>query len=337
MNVHSLPHKGISTISVVIPVLNERDNVLRAYDEVVRQFECMGPKYDYEIIFSDNHSTDGTEHELIKLAERDQRVKVLRLARNFGFERSLLTAYRASTGDAVIPIDCDLQDPPSLIPDFVERWEAGHDVVAGIREKRKEAMFLRLCRHLYYMLVTKIAGGNNLLEDAGDFRLVDRSVVDRLAFINDSHPYMRGLTSSLAANQIGLCYERDERTAGESKFPISKLCAFAANGLVSNSLIPLRLATFTGILAFVISALVGLYYLTAWMLVGQEWPRGFATTTLLLVFGIGLNGIFIGIVGEYVGRIYEQVRQRPTTIIEWSINMDDTSALEHAQVAGRRG
>jgi dolichol-phosphate mannosyltransferase len=337
MNVHSLPQTGVKTISVVIPVLNERDNVLRAYEEVVVQFERMGPKYKYEIIFSDNHSTDGTEHELIKLAEQDRQVKVLRLARNFGFERSLLTAYRASTGDAVIPIDCDLQDPPALIPSFIRHWEAGHDVVVGIRKKRKEAMLLRLCRHLYYVLVAKIAGGSNLLEDAGDFRLVDRRVVDRLAFVNDSHPYMRGLTSSLAANQIGLPYERDERTAGESKFPIAKLCAFAANGLVSNSLVPLRLATFTGMSAFIISSLFGVYYIISWMLAGQGWPRGFATTTLLLTFGIGLNGIFIGIVGEYVGRIYEQVRRRPTTIIEWSINMDDTSALEHAQVAGERG
>ena len=323
-------------ISILIPVLNEHDNVERAYHGICEQFEKgLGENYDFEIIFSDNHSTDGTEVKLIELAERDKRIKVLRLARNFGFERSLLTAFRAARGDAAIQIDCDLQDPPSLIATFIKHWELGHDIVVGIRVSRKEPILLRVARKSYYRLVTKTTPDLNILENAGDFRLVDKSIVDRLRLINDLHPYMRGLTSSMSSNQIGIPYERDVRTAGSSKFPVSKLFGFATNGLVSNSMVPLRLATFTGMLAFVISAIVALYYAATWLLIGQNWPEGFATTTLLLVSGIGLNGIFIGIVGEYVGRIYEQVRTRPITVVEWTVNLEDPVITN--QLKGAKG
>lgn len=307
-------------ISVLVPVFNERENVRRAATEVADEFRRLESRYDYEIIFTDNHSDDGTDLVLRDMALQDPRIKVMRFIRNFGFQKSLLTAYRAAAGVAAIQIDCDLQDPPAMIPRFLEKWEAGHDVVVGIRIKRIEPLLLQAARRLYYKLLKKIAAEYNIVENAGDFRLVDRRILDLLKQVNDAQPFTRGMISSLSANQTGIPYERSVRKFGKSKFPLRRLFGFAAGGVISHSMVPLRLATVAGLCAFLLSILVSLYYVFAWVLAGKQWPAGFATTALLLLFSIGLNGIFIGIVGEYVGRIYEQVRYRPTTIVEWSMN-----------------
>ena len=269
------------------------------------------------------------------MATHDPHIKVMRFTRNFGFQKSLLTAYRAAAGVAAIQIDCDLQDPPAMIPCFLEKWEAGHDVVVGIRVKRIEPLLLQAARRLYYKLLKKIADEYNIIENAGDFRLVDRRILDLLKQMNDADPFTRGMISSLAANQTGIPYERSIRKFGKSKFPLRRLFGFAAGGLISHSMVPLRLATVAGLCAFLLSIFVGLYYVFAWVLAGKQWPAGFATTALLLLFSIGLNGIFIGIVGEYVGRIYEQVRYRPTTIVEWSMNFMPTE--DAGQPTERRG
>lgn len=308
-------------ISVLIPVFNERENVRRAATEVTDEFRRLESRYDFEIIFTDNHSDDGTDLVLRDMAMQDPRIKVMRFIRNFGFQKSLLTAYRAAAGVAAIQIDCDLQDPPAMIPRFLEKWEAGHDVVVGIRIKRIEPLLLQAGRRLYYKLLRKIAAEYNIVENAGDFRLVNRRILDLLKQVNDAQPFTRGMISSLSANQTGIPYERNVRKFGKSKFPLRRLFGFAAGGVISHSMVPLRLATVAGLGAFLLSILVGLYYAFAWVLAGKQWPAGFATTALLLLFSIGLNGIFIGIVGEYVGRIYEQVRYRPTTIVEWSMNL----------------
>ena len=320
MNAPDVP-TGRKLISILIPVFNERDNVRCAATEVSAQFRLLASQYDYEIIFTDNHSDDGTDLILRDLAAQNDHIKVLRFTRNFGFQKSLLTGYRAAAGAAAIQIDCDMQDPPAMIPRFLEKWETGHDVVAGIRIKRVEPLLLQAARRLYYNLITKIAAEYNIIENAGDFRLVDRRILDLLKQVNDAQPYTRGLVSSLAANQTGIPYERSIRKYGKSKFPVRRLFGFAAGGVISHSLVPLRLATVAGLCAFLLSVFIGLYYMFAWALAGKQWPAGFATTALLLLFAIGLNGIFIGIVGEYVGRIYEQVRYRPTTIVEWSMNL----------------
>lgn len=319
------PDKANDTtlISIVIPVFNERDNVRRAAAAVAEQFPPQG-KYDYEIIFTDNHSDDGTDIILKDLAAQDRRIKVLRFTRNFGFQRSLLTAYRVAAGAAAIQLDCDLQDPPAMMSLFLDKWQQGHDVVVGIRIKRVEPILLQFARRLYYKILSKIAAEYNIVENAGDFRLVDRRILDLLKQTNDAQPYTRGIISSLAGNQTGIPYERGIRQFGKSKFPLQRLFGFAVGGMISHSLVPLRLATIAGLSAFLLSIVVSLYYALAWTLAGKEWPAGFATTALLLLLSIGLNGIFIGIVGEYVGRIYEQVRYRPTTIVDWSLNFDPT-------------
>ena len=217
-------------------------------------------------------------------------------------------------------MDCDLQDPPDLIPDFLHEWERGHDVVVGIRRRRQESWVLQLARRLFYKIVSAISD-DNIVENAGDFRLVDRSVIDKLAEINDAWPYTRGLISSLAARQVGIEYDRLARQFERSKFPLRRLTGFATDGIVNHSLVPLRLASFAGVLISIVAFVISLYYVLAYFVAGQSWPAGFATLTILLLVSVGLNAIFIGIVGEYVGRIYDQVRVRPLTIIERTINL----------------
>ena len=307
-------------ISILIPVYNEEGNIRKAYETVRDTFDLLKDRYTFEIIFTDNHSTDGSFAIITELARSDTRVRGVRFARNFGFQRSVLTAYRLASGDAAIQLDCDLQDPPSLFPRFLELWEQGHDVVVGIRQVRHEGRLLQWLRRFYYRLLKRVSD-DNLMLDSGDFRLIDRSVLDQLHLINDVAPYTRGLTSMLATRQTGVPYDREVRQSGESKFPVGKLVALAVDGLITHSIFPLRLAAYIGLVTSAITCLASFVYIFSRLLFGFDWPAGFATTTVLLLFGISLNGIFLGIIGEYVGRIYNQVRSRPTTVIEYSVNL----------------
>ena len=216
-------------ISILVPVYNEEGNIRRAYETVRDTFDLLKDRYTFEIIFTDNHSTDGSFAIITELARSDTRVRGVRFARNFGFQRSVLTAYRLASGDAAIQLDCDLQDPPSLFPQFLELWEQGHDVVVGIRQVRHEGRLLQWLRRFYYRLLKRVSD-DNLMLDSGDFRLIDRSVLDQLHLINDVAPYTRGLTSMLATRQTGVPYDREVRQSGESKFPVGKLVALAVTG-----------------------------------------------------------------------------------------------------------
>lgn len=310
-------------LSIIIPVYNEEGNVESAYQSVSAELARI-PSIDYELIFTDNHSEDATFEKLKRIAAADHRVRVLRFARNFGFHRSILTGYRYARGDAAIQIDADLEDPPSVIPLFIERWRAGHDVVVGIRAQRAESPLMSLLRTHFYRFLNRISDSPHAV-DAGDFRLVDRSILDQLRTINDSRPYVRGLISELARSQVGIPYSRQRRASGESKFPIRQLVKLGAEAIFESSTLPLRVATYAGIgIAIVTLSLSGIYLLGR-VMSGPEWPAGFATNVVLILFGIALNALFLGVIGEYVGRIYEQLRQRPTVIIEQTLNIEDAS------------
>lgn len=315
---------GRPLVSVIVPVYNEEDNVERAYSAVKNLFAQIADEYRLELFFSDNHSTDRTFEILASIAAHDRDVRVIRLARNFGFQRSVLTAYRMVRGDAAVQIDCDLQDPPELILEFLKLWRQGHDVVVGIRRKRQEARSLQLARKAFYRLVRRISD-DQMIDDAGDFRLVDRSVIERLKRIRDARPYTRGLISALSARQTGVVYDRAPREFGISKFPVRRLFGLAMDGIVNHSMVPLRLATLIGVGTFVIGALLMLYYLAVFVVSGGSWPAGFATQTILLLISISMNAILIGILGEYVGRIYDEVRVRPLVIIESTVNVDENT------------
>ena len=257
---------------------------------------------------------------LAKLAAQDDRVKVLRFNRNYGFQRSLLTGYRHATGDALVQIDCDLQDPPALIAKFIELWEQGHDVVVGIRRRRRESRLMTLGRRTFYAVLSKISD-DHITRDAGDFRLVDRSVVNMVKELNDIDPYVRGVVSSFARCETGILYDRGSRLYGRSKFPIARLVPFAINGIVSHSVLPLRLATYVGLLVSTLTFCTTIGYLCAAIFFGSSWPSGFATMVVVALFGISLNAIFLGIIGEYISRIYQQVRYRPLVVVERAINI----------------
>jgi dolichol-phosphate mannosyltransferase len=309
-----------------MPVYNEEANVDRAYAALNAVFERL-PQYNFEFVFTDNHSEDKTFDRLAELAKKDGRVKVVRFNRNYGFQRSLLSAYRCASGDAAIQIDCDLEDPPDLIPQFVEHWEQGHDVVVGLRRRRQEPALISMGRHVFYAILSRISD-DPLTRDAGDFRLVDRSVINQLKLLNDTNPYVRGVISSLAARECGIVYDRGRRVYGRSKFPIRRLVRFALDGIIGHSVVPLRLASYAGLVISVLSFCLSLFYVFGALFFGQSWPGGFATLVVVVLFGISLNAIFLGIIGEYLSRIYHQVRYRPLVVVERAINISERAGEE---------
>lgn len=309
-------------ISVVVPVYNERENLQAVYDRVSSAFAELDG-YDFELVFTDNHSTDGTFDEIARLAAADPRIRAFRFSRNFGFQRSILEGYRRAAGDAAIQLDADLQDPPELIDRFIELWEAGNAVVYGVRVKRPDPWHIDLARKGFYRLANWLSE-DPLPLDAGDFRLVDRRVLDVLARLEDAQPYLRGTIASMGFEQTGVEYERDARTRGESKFSLGQLLTLSLDGILNHSIVPLRMATYTGLAISLVTPVAILGYFVSRYVYGQQWPPGFATTTMLLLLGIGLNALFLGVVGEYLGRIYKQLKRGPNTIIERAIDPRDT-------------
>lgn len=307
-------------VSVIVPAYNEEDNVDRAYRAIVDACGSL-PNAALEIIFSDNHSTDRTFERLAAIAEKDARVRVFRLSRNCGYHRSVLFAYQAARGDCAIQIDCDLQDPPALIPDMIALWEQGHQVVYGIRRSLPDGRLIGSSRRLFYRMIRALSD-DDLPVDAGEFRLVDRRILDQLRQVEDTSPYVRGLISSMGFSQIGFLYDRDVRVAGSSKFPLSRMISMALDGLLNHSLAPLRLASGIALTVGSLTFLLICFYLGGRLLFGQNWPAGFATTTLLLLLSITLNAMCFGILGEYVGRIFMQSKRRPLPIVERVISSD---------------
>jgi glycosyltransferase involved in cell wall biosynthesis len=302
-------------ISIVVPVLNEEENLDLFYTTVKGVADRLADRYDFEMVFTDNHSTDGTFSKLCMLHMADKRVRVVRFSRNFGYQRSILTGYLKSRGDAVIQLDCDLQDPPDMIPEFLRHWEAGCAVVYGIRKKREEGFFIHQARRIFYRLINWLSE-DELPLDAGDFRLVDRKVVDVLRLIDDAQPYLRGTIASMGFEQKGVEYDRQDRKAGSSKFGLKQLVGLAFDGILNHSVIPLRVATFFGFIVTA-AALISIPVYLGGRLIGHfAWPPGFTTTTVLLLAGIGINALFLGVIGEYLGRIYKQVKKKPITIVE---------------------
>ncbi len=305
------------TISIVVPVYNEEENIVPLYKEVCRVFEGL-PQYSFEIVFSDNSSTDSSFSILTQLAS-DKRVKVIGLSRNFGYQRSIYTAYTYATGDAAIQLDCDLQDPPSLIPALLEKWEEGFAVVYGVRRTRQEGRAITAIRKLFYRLIDFLSE-DRLPRDAGDFRLMDRRILEELKHMSDT--YLRGSIATLGFKQYGIPYDRSGRERGTSKFGLVNLTKLAIDGILNHSIVPLRLASFTALIVS-ISMIIGIIgYTVARTVFGWNWPPGFATTTILILSSILLNAVFLGIIGEYVGRIYKELRTRRGAIVAQTINTE---------------
>ena len=321
-------------ISIIVPVLNEEENVERLYESITGVMATLEAEYDYELIFTDNHSTDATYETIERIAAVDSRVRAFRFSKNFGFQRSILTGYLRAGGDAVIQIDADLQDPPGLIPVFIEKWEEGFEVVYGLRRTRQEGRLIGWLRKLFYRLIDSLSE-DDLPHGAGDFRLVSRKIVELMRQVDDYHPYIRGLIASFGFDQVGIPYDRAPRTRGQSKFSFLRLLGLAVDGILVHSVIPLRIATFVGLLMSFVMFLGIIGYVASRLIFGHDWPAGFATTTVLLLLSIILNGLFLGIIGEYLGRLYQQVKKRPITIVEKeTLRIDSRSEEQAARSVG---
>ena len=305
-------------VSIAIPVLNEAGNLDALYARLVALGERMADRCDLEFVFSDNHSDDATWPMLRALAERDPRVRAIRFSKNYGFQRSILANYMHARGDAVVQIDADLQDPPELLETFFAEWQAGHHVVYGIRRKRKESALLNAFRRFGYWVIDKVSD-HPIPRDAGDFRLVDRSVVDALTKIRTPSPYLRGMIADLGFEQTGVVYDREERVSGESKFNVPKLIRLGLTAVLQHSTLPLRAASVLGAVILGVSALGASYYV-ALRLLQPHLPQGLASIHILVLFGIGLNALLLGIIGEYLLRVYLLLRNEPVAIVEQSLN-----------------
>lgn len=310
-------------VSVLVPAYNEDLNIENAYRAIVGVFDGL-PDYDYEIIVTDNHSTDRTFALLRALAAGDPKLKVIRFSRNFGYERSLLCAYKAATGDCSVQIDCDLQDPPELIPQMLEMWREGHQVVYGIRRSVPDGMITAATRRLFYWFLASISD-DDLPVNAGEFRLVDAQILAELRNVDDVSPYLRGLISTMGFSQVGFEYDRRDRVAGTSKFPFRAMLGLAVDGVLNHSLVPLRIASITGLIIGALSLLLTFVYVIGSLVFRQDWPAGFATTTILLLMSISMNAIFMGILGEYLGRLFMQSKHRAEPLVEVRLNFPEGS------------
>jgi len=309
-------------ISIIVPTLNEAGNVQRLYERIKAVFENDLAAYDWELVVTDNRSTDDTFALVTALADADDRVRAYRFAKNFGFQRSIFTGYLLARGDAVVQLDADMQDPPELIPTLIEHWESGARVVFGIRKVRHgEKRLLTSMRKTFYRLIDWLSE-EHLPRDAGDFRLVDRVVVDLLRHTHDASPYLRGTIAAMGFEQVGFEYERDDRTEGATKFRFRSLVQLGVDGILNHSTRPLQLASATAIAVVLVSTALMVTYFVARLWLGQQWPAGFVTLALLQLLGIVLNAAFLGIIGAYIGRMFKQGRQSPVVVIERSTDTD---------------
>lgn len=307
-------------ITISIPVLNEEGNIQLLYKRLVILADTMQDLCELEFLFSDNHSEDATWQVLSELSRQDSRVRAIRFSKNFGFQRSILANYLHARGDAVMQIDADLQDPPEMLLGFFEKWQEGYQVVYGIRKKRPENPLLNAFRKFGYWLIDKISE-HPIPRNVGDFRLIDRKVIQALGKIKTFNPYLRGMIAGLGFKQIGIPYDRQARTAGKSKFNVSRLVRLGLTAVFNHSAVPLRAASFLGAAILAISIMGALYYVVL-KLLHPEFPQGLASIHVLVLFGIGLNALFLGIIGEYLLRIYLLLRAEPIAIIEQSLNIE---------------
>lgn len=311
-------------LSVVIPAYSEEANIDRVYERLAHVLD--GLKLDWELIFSVDPSPDRTEELILALRERDPRVKMLRFSRRFGQPMATLAGLEAASGQAVVVIDCDLQDPPELIPDLVARWREGFDVVYAQRRSRAgETLPKRIVARVGYKVINRIAEVE-IPPNTGDFRLMSRRVVDNVVALKEGHGFLRGLVGLVGFAQTSIPYDRDPRAAGTSKY--NKLfgsLAIGLNGVIGFSRYPLQLISVFGVVFSVLAFVVAIVYLGL-KLGGVAFPIGNPTVVIVVAFFSGIQLLSLGVMGEYVGRIYDETRQRPKFIIESRYGFDETEA-----------
>ena len=307
-------------ISVMTPCYNEEGNIRNIYNAVKEQFDKM-PQYTYEHIFIDNYSTDNSRKILRELAAEDSNVKVILNARNFGPNRSGSYGMLQGTGDALICIVCDLQDPPEMIPTFLQKWEEGYKVVLGQKPKSKENPLMFQVRKLYYKIMEKLSETEHLTNVTG-YGLFDKEVLDMIKWMDDPDPYIRGLVTQLGYKWCLVEYTQQERTSGKSSYNFNRYFDFALTGLTHVSKKPLRIVTLVGLIMSAISFVIAFIYLVFKLVHWYEFDMGTAPI-LIGVFLLGsVQLACLGVIGEYIGAILTKVTKRPMVVEEERINFD---------------
>ena len=300
-------------ITICIPVFNEEENILIAYQNINELFKNKLSNYNYEIIFTDNSSNDNTEKIITELANKNKQVKYIRFKNNLGYDKSLLEGYKNSTGESTVVIDCDLQDPVIIIKDFIQEWEKGHDVVYGIRKKRNESFLFTLLRKIYYRIMRSNSNTNYPL-DAGDFRLVDKSVIKNFENNNSLYPYIRGLTFSLSKNPKGIEYERNKRQYGKSELGFYNTFTYAINALLEETRIFIRFfgrVSLFGLIVTTIFTLINFFLSFSLINIFQN------IVIIILVFIV----FILSIISEYILRIYFQLKKEKKIVYEKKMNI----------------
>jgi dolichol-phosphate mannosyltransferase len=316
-------------LSLVIPIFNEEETI----PELDRRLRVLlaAPSIgnDWEVVFVDDGSRDRSRELLLGLAEREPRYKVLGFSRNFGHQMAITAGVDRASGRAVVVMDADLQDPPEVVAEMLDRFRDGYDVVYAVRKKRHgETFFKRFTAAFFYRFMRTMTGVN-IPVDTGDFRLMSRAVVQVLSALRERHRFVRGLVAWVGFRQTAVYYDRDARFAGETKYPLKKMIRFALDAITSFSVLPLRMATWLGIIAGLIAVGTGIWSLIVRFLSGTV--PGWTTIMMAVAFGSSAQLLMTGVLGEYVGRIYEEIKRRPLYIVEREVNFPNSAENPSAQ------
>ena len=307
-------------ISLVIPIFNEESNISELYIQLVKLMS-REIKYNFEIIAVEHGSTDSTFKKLLTINKKDKRLKILQLSRNFGnADAAIFAGLNFVKGDACVLMMGDLQDPPDMIPQFIRKWEQGYEIVYGIIKKRADTSFSRkISSLLFYMILNKLT--NNLFpENVSDFRLIDKKVYEIVKTMPERNKFLRGIINWTGFSQIGVSFNREKRFAGESKAYFFTVLKVALNGIFSFSYAPLKLVTLLGFALSVVSFMLIIYQLSLYIVVGRG-ELGISTIVIVLGFLFGMLFLILGVMGEYLARIYDEVKQRPNFIIRNKIGL----------------
>ena len=300
------------TYSIVAPIFNERDNIPELHRRVSEVMDTTGEPW--ELVMVDDGSTDGSTDMILELGKRDKRVRPVIFARNFGHQIAITAGWDYARGDAVVIIDADLQDPPELVLEMAKKWKEGYEVVYAVRAEREgESWFKLWTASLFYRIIYRITDVKIPL-DTGDFRLMDRKVVNVLKSMRERHRFPRGMSAWVGFKQIGVEYKRAARTAGETKYPFRKMFRLALNAITGFSYFPLQVATYIGFFSAGVAA-IAIPVVIYMRVTGSQAFFGQATTLIAVLFLGGVQLISLGILGEYIGRLYDEAKGRPLYIV----------------------
>jgi dolichol-phosphate mannosyltransferase len=306
---HELGTRALNLLSVVLPCFNEEPVIRETHRRLVATLETI-PDGGFELIYIDDGSRDATFCILRELQQADSRVRVISLSRNFGHQVAVTAGLEHSSGDAVVIIDADLQDPPGVILEMLDRWRQGVDVAYGVRSEREgETTFKLWTAKAFYRFINRLSDVAIPL-DTGDFRLIDRKVVNALLAMPERDRFVRGMVAWIGFRQEPVYYRRVARVAGETKYPLTKMLRFATDGILSFSLVPLRIAVYMGLFASGF-ALLGILYALVLRLFTDAWVTGWTLLFIAILFLGGVQLLFLGVMGEYLGRVYGEVKRRP--------------------------